>query len=91
MNWTPKKSVGLCNDSDPFIAPHRWAEIKGDGAIIEGIDHGRVLVWLSDGRLPEGRKEPMSFDARALYSLLATYFSHRDYYPEGDRETIIDR
>jgi hypothetical protein len=81
MNWSPKNSTGSCNDSDPFIAPDRWAETEGDGAMIEGIDRGRVLVWLSNGRLPEGREEPMSFDARALYSLLATYFSHRDYYP----------
>ena len=91
MNWPPKQNAGYNNDSDPLIPPDRWAETDGDGAIIEGIDSGRLLVWLSGGGLPEGRKEPMSFDARALYLLLSTYFGHQDYDPGEDGEHLDNR
>tara|TARA_R100000655_G_scaffold56192_5_gene94349 strand:+ start:106 stop:381 length:276 start_codon:yes stop_codon:yes gene_type:complete len=85
MNWSPQKCPGYNNASDSIISPEQWAETEGDGALIEGIDAGRLLIWPSGGIPLEERTKPMSLDARALYALLATYFSHQDYYP-GERK-----
>lgn len=86
MNWSPQKCPGYNNASDSIISPEQWSETEGEGALIEGIDAGRLLIWPSGGTPLEGRAKPMSFDARALYALLATYFSHQDYYPDERKE-----
>ena len=90
MALAPKKSTGYNNASDKIISQDDWARTEGDGVIIEGINDERLYIWLTGGLLPEGRKEPMSVDARALYALLATYFGHLDYDPGADGEHLED-
>lgn len=91
MSWSPQKCPGYNNASDSIISPEQWAETKGEGALIEGIDAGRLLIWPSGGTPLADRVKPMSFDARALYALLAAYFSHHDYYPGEHKEHLLNK
>lgn len=86
MTWSPKPPIGYNNESDKIISQDDWSQTEGDGVIIEGIEDGRLLIWLSGGGLPEGRKEPMSLDARELWGLLSRYFGHVDHNPGDDGE-----
>lgn len=86
MVWSPKKTTGYYNDSGKLISQDDWARTEGDGIIIEGIDNGRLYIWLTGGTLPQNRNEPMSLDARELYILLSKYFEHQDHDPSEDGE-----